>query len=292
MVYDLDLLESNDTNLDNAEVWSYRSSVSTFNMISGVKHREDTVFGDVVIIVASQGYAGIVKYPEGEPVWEIDNCGWNPHSIEILPSGNVVCASSAGNSVRIYYTSRLLKGDMTGANEFAQYTLYDAHGVLWDPTEKVLWALGAYELIAYSVVKDSGSEKLEMISGKGGSLPTSWGHDLSADFFDTGYLFVTTGSAVYRFCKATGKFDSKFDNYAKVSRSNVKGFGNNLNGNYVFCIPNGGSGTIWEDQVIASWCTNAIYYAYWKSEYFLYVKHCVSESSAFYKVRIFCGQYQ
>ena len=48
----------------------------------------------------------------------------------------------------------------------------------------------------------------------------------------------------------------------------------------------------WKDNVIADWCTDTIYYAYWKSENFLYVQECVSEKSAYYKVRVFYGQYQ
>ena len=40
------------------------------------------------------------------------------------------------------------------------------------------------------------------------------------------------------------------------------------------------------------WSTDTIYYAYWKTENFLYIKECVSAKSAFYKARIFYGKYQ
>ena len=60
-------------NLDNNEVWSFQPTAPEADNgggMSGVKYREDTVFGDVVIVCASRGYAGIVSYPEGEVLWD------------------------------------------------------------------------------------------------------------------------------------------------------------------------------------------------------------------------------
>lgn len=292
VIYDMaDFADS--TNLDACEEWSYKPTRSSCRNISGVKYRENTVFGDVILIVASGGYAGIIKYPEGTPVWEIDSCGNNPHSIEILPNGNVVCAASTGASVRLYYVSELLNGNTAGAQKYVDYKLEGAHGALWDPKEEVLWTVGNDELRAYELVGEGNTQTLKELGGVGATLPedANGGHDLAADFSDSDYLWIT-GKQVIRFNKSACEFDTKYENNAKLNISHVKGFGNNLNGNFFFCYPNEGKGTSWETSSFASWCTDTIYYGYWKTASQFVVTPMVSKNCAYYKVRVFYGQYQ
>lgn len=292
IVYDMDVL-GDSTNLDEAEVWSFPIREKGLDGATGIKYREDTVFGDVIVAATGDG-AMMFSYPEGKVLWHVSYCGENPHSIEILPSGNIVCASTNPDSqIFLFHTSQLLNGDEAASKKYEKYTFSDVHGVLWDPTEEVLWALGSNELVAYVVSGDPATEKLTRMGGMGGVLPTPYGHDLAADFTDTGYLYVTTGKAVYRFCKETNEFDAKFENHAKVSMENIKGFGNNPNGNFFFTAADGGKGTSWEGKYGASWSTATIYYCYQKTEYMFYRKACVSErDGCFYKARVFYGKYQ
>lgn len=295
VIYDLGSLEKTGDSLDGVEEWSMdlKGHAGTSNL-SGVKYREDTVFGDVIIAVASGGYAGIIKYPSKEVVWEINSCGNNPHSIEILPNGNVVCAASTGASVRLYYTSALLNGDTAKAKTYKEYKLTSAHGVLWDPTEEVLWALGGEELLAYGLEGETTSQTLTVLGGMGGSLPKGYtgGHDLSPDYMDKNYLYVTTNKGVLRFNKDSGEFATEFAQSDKLSKESVKGFGNNPNYNFIFANPNKGEGTDWANASYADWCTNVIHFGRWKSETYFAVSAFESSTSAFYKVRVFYGQYQ
>ncbi len=286
VIYDMDRL-GEDGNLDKAEIWEYPAG-----SVASIKYREDTAYGDVLLFVNEKGPT-VLTYPGKKIVWEggSGKGGINPHSIEILPSGNIVTASTSDGLLRIFNTKNMVdKGDKIA---YSSYDLPGVHGVLWDPTYQYLWALGDYELAAYQVTDGGdGTQTLKKINGVGGKLPTNWGHDLSADFSDSRYLWCTTGKEVYRFDKEEGTFSSKYKQYGKLNKSNVKGFGNNLNGNFFFCFPNHGPNRPWSGENIADWCTDTIYYCYWKRANFLYAQACVSETSAFYKVRVFCGQYQ
>ena len=286
IVYDIDLIEPGD-DLDDAIIWTYNSGYA-----AGLKFREDTVFGDVILIAGHD--SRIVSYPEGEVIWSTTNPGNNPHSIEILPSCNIVIANSTGGTLRFFYASALLEGQKQGAQRFFEKELYGAHGVLWDPEYDVLWALGNDELVAYTVKGEGTEQTMNIINGMGARLPSgkTGGHDLAADLTDTGYLYLSGGKNVFRFDKEENRLIEKFPQYAKLTHENVKGYGNNLNGNFFFCYPNYGPGTDWEKDSKAEWCTDEIYFVYWKTENMMYIQRYVSSTAAFYKCRVFYGQYQ
>ena len=285
IVYDLDKISAGDS-LDLAEEWSVDAQGA------GLKYREDTVFGDVILLAGTP--ARMYSYPEGEILWSTNAPGTNPHSIEILPSGNIVIANSTGGTVRFFNTSALLDGDTAGAGKWHEYTLPGAHGVLWDPEYDVLWALGDDDLVAYTVSGTGTSQKLIKVNGMGAKLPEkkNGGHDLAADLTDTRYLYLSTNAAVFRFDKEENELIERFDQYGKLSTTSVKGFGNNQNGNFFYCFPNHGPGTAWENEERADWCTDTIYFCYWKTENFMYKQAYVSDTAAFYKCRVFYGQYQ
>ena len=286
LVYDLDLIEPGD-DLDDAIIWSYNHGYA-----AGLKFREDTVFGDVVIIAGRT--SSIVSYPEGKVLWSTTNPGNNPHSIEILPSGNIVIANSTGCTVRFFYASAILEGNKNQSQKFFEKELYGAHGVLWDPEYDVLWALGDDELIAFSANGEGMEQTITQISGMGAKFPKGkdGGHDLAADLTDTRYLYLSGGKNVFRFDKEENVMIERFPNYAKLTHTDVKGYGNNLNGNFFFCYPNHGPGTAWENDGKADWCTDEIWFVYRKTANMMYAQKYVSSTAAFYKCRTFYGQYQ
>ncbi len=288
VVYDLKDYKEN-TSLDEYEVWSFNPNNKNCGAVSGVKYRENTVFGDVILFVASGGYAGIVTYPDKKVVWEIDDCGDNPHSIEILPDGNVVCAASSGSSIRLYYTSEVQYGELISQKDYVEYTLEDAHGVLWDPQHNVLWAVGGYELVAFDVVGKGLNSSLEFTE-KRYSLPTYWGHDLSADMNDANSLWISTGESVYHFNKTTGEFASQFDNYEILNKNDIKGFGNNKNGNFFYIFPNGQK--IEETMDFETWNSDRFYFCRLDESGNLVLNEIVSNIGEFYKLRVFYGRYQ
>ncbi len=278
-----------DGNLDKAEIWSYASGRT-----ASLKYRENTVYGNVIVTATYYMGMKIVKYPSKEVVWSGGKAvvGDNPHSVEILPSGNILSAASSGSSVRIFNNANVLKNK--DALKYQEYTLSGAHGLLYDPTNNYVWALGSRDLVAYQVIDNKdGTESLKKVDGFGGTLPMpAAGHDLSADLTNPRYLWITNVRGVVRYDKLENKFELTFPNSDKLSVAGLKGYGNNRNNNFVWCFPNGGKGCEWENKSYASWSTDTIYFAASDGAGGFKIKSGKSPKSAFYKVRIFDGRYQ
>lgn len=287
VIYDMDKYTEG-ASLDDLEIWSIPTGHA-----AGLKYREGTVFGDVLIVAGSK--SAIYKYPSGVEVWSTTNPGNNTHSIEILPSGNIVVANSTGGNLRFFYSSSVINEDsLESPQSYVDYPLAGAHGVLWDPENEVLWALGDYELCAYILKGEDDTESLVKVSGMGVELPKGMtgGHDLSPDYSDTRYLYFTVNSCVLRFDKETNEIISDFEDSDKLNGIGVKGFSNNPNGVFFMAGIAGGAGTQWEDWWKASWCTDTIYYCFRDADGVLQKIPVVSTESAFYKVRVFYGLYQ
>ena len=289
VIYDLDAYtqsENPNMSLDDLEVWSIPTGHA-----AGLKYREGSGFGDVIVVAGN--HSAIYAYPSGEELWGTDIPGDNPHSVELLPSGNLVIASSTGSTLRLFYTSQILEGRVGSASRYTDYTLAGAHGVLWDPTYQVLWAVGDYDLKAYRLEGEGKREALVEIPEMSIALPADriWGHDLSPDYTDTRYLYITS-SRVMRFDKETLTLEDSFPISDQPNRSGVKGFSNNPNGHFFITGETGGAGTTWPDWWKASWCTDGIYYVYTDGEGNSQWVKLTSTVSAFYKIRSFCGQYQ
>ena len=286
VIYDMDAYSEGMT-LDDLEVWSLPVGHS-----AGLKYRTNSVFGDVIVVAGV--HSAIYSYPTGEELWGTDIPGENPHSVELLPSGNFIVASSDDNTLRMFFTSAILEGKVGTANRYKDYTLTDAHGVLWDPEREVLWALGGRELKAYRTEGEGKREVLVEIPEMVYPLPDNrpGGHDLSPDYTDSRYLYITVGSCALRFDKETGQFSEEIRFADSLNRANIKGFSNNLFGHYFASGETGGAGTDWTDWWKAPWCTDSIYYAYSDGSDTFRILRLTSSTRAFYKIRAFCGRYQ
>ena len=295
ILYDLATYDSE--NLDNSEVWRFTATapelVGKSEEMSSAKYREDTVFGDVVIVSCGNGYAAIVSYPEKEILWQVFNAGKNAHSIEILPSGNIVVVSSTGGTIRLFAASAMLQNDAEKASTYKEYPIKEGHGVLWDPEYDVLWTLGWNDLKAYSVVGEGLDEELELREDMGATKYGLEGHDLSADFLDSKYLWVTGMKHMYHVNKETGEMSTDFEYSDMLEYPTIRGFGNDPYGNYYVTMPSHGVGTTWENESYASWSTDKInfYYPSEDSSTLENIK-CKSLTKVFYKVFSFYGKYQ
>lgn len=205
---------------------------------SDVKLRTAAGGGSVMLTVDSKGLAAAVTYPGGRKVWAADVGGANnPHSIELLPDGNIAVAASTGGFVRIYAASR-----GASATNFVQFNLKTAHGVHWDPARKVLWALGHDDLVQLRIGGTPANPTVSKIGSW--TLPSADGHDLSPKLGQPDRLWVTTNSHVYEFSKSGNRAVSS------VATAHVKSQTSMKNGQIVRTIPKSGCAT--------TWCTDTV----------------------------------
>lgn len=230
----------------------------------------------VVVSCASGGLATIATYPGGSMVWALDVGGsYNPHSVELLPNGNIAVAASAGNWVRVYASSQ-----SSSDGVYAQFSLTGAHAVLWDPANNVLWALGTTELTALNVGGSAASPTLTEVTSRRHTLPASGGHEMSANWGDPDSMWISTSLNVYLFQKSTGVF---YNAPGGTDRTAVKGCGNQPSGEIVQSQQDNSACT--QD----TWCTPNI--NFFNREGSLdYTR--TKTGAAFYKCRVFSPDYQ
>ncbi|MGI5482308.1 DUF6528 family protein [Streptomyces lavendofoliae] len=202
-----------------------------------------------VLTVASFGFAAVVAYPSGARYWGAalspGTIRHNPHSIELLPDGNVAVAGSTGGVVRLYAASRGRAGV-----PYVDHPLKDAHGLHWDGGRRVLWALGGDRLVALRVGGTAARPTLREVAGA--RLPAPHGHDLGPVAGDPDRLWVSSGSAVHQYEKSTGTFRSDFPGAAGISRARVKAVGDDpVTGQVISTVPERGLGETWWTRTVA-----------------------------------------
>lgn len=230
--------------------------------------------GKSVLAVNDGGFIGVASYPSGKRLWAVDTGGDGilPHAVELLPDGNVAAAATKGSWVRVYTASQ-----SSTSKKYAEFKLPGGHGVLWDPANELLWALGDKDLVALKV---SGTPAQPVLTetqrvplpGKKG------GHDMAPVFGDKGRLWVTTNDAVYQYVKSTGTFTTEYANAAKVNVRLVKSVGDQQGtGQVLRTRPKSGCG--------ASWCTDTV-------EFFGGTASRTLPGTKIYKARWFRPDYQ
>ena len=282
-VYDLGLLRDGDS-LEKGEIWSFPCG-----HYAGLKYRENTPFGDVILTGGTMSY--MVSYPSKEVLWSTDQSGNNTHSVEILPSGNIVLANSTGNDLRLFRTSALLAKDRETARTYTSYPFFCTHGVLWDPVYQCLWVYGDNDLAAWRVVGEGVDERLEPIEGKIYSLAAfgNAGHDLVPDPADPRYLYCTPRNGVLRFNKETGTFES----HLLREMGHFKAFFPAEDGSYFLFANNDKSkhrrdlSSWWKGD----WCVDHVGILRFSEDGTVLETRIYAEKAAFYKVRSFYGRY-
>jgi hypothetical protein len=154
--------------------------------------------GSRILISSSSGGCAVVERPAGKVVWYAQVP--NAHSLELLPRGRIVVASSVhakGN--------RLVLFDLAHSDRPIWDTpLISAHGVVWDEGRRLLWALGLKDLQSYEL-KDWDGDKPSLAIKGNYPLPDGGGHDLQP-VPGSNDLVVTTGPRVYFFDRDKHEF--------------------------------------------------------------------------------------
>ncbi|CAM3093822.1 DUF6528 family protein [Stackebrandtia soli] len=178
--------------------WSWSPGGGGWSNLSDVKYRNTASFGWIALATASGGKVGIVNMTS-EKHQELNDLLWsatpggNPHAIERIPDiGAIVTASSAG-FLTVYGPTAVSKPSTLA--KVQTVTLAGAHGVLWDPTRKLLWAIGDKVLRAYQVTGSYRNTRLKATSKK--VTLKGLGHDLQPDYSDKGKLLITDTYGAY-----------------------------------------------------------------------------------------------
>lgn len=208
-----------------------------------LRHRGDQAY---LLTTDSKGLAAVVPYPSGTGAyWAADVDGANnPHSIELLPDGNVAVVASHGNWLRLYTASQ-----GSDSTSYVELELESGHGVYWDDANNLLWALGGHHLVALKVGGTPAAPTLTEV--RRSELPTPWGHDLQPVASDSDRLWITTNSQVYQYSIGDDAFLQDYPAASKISVSAVKSVGDDR-----------ASGQVLSSYVHAgnpcTWCTDTV----------------------------------
>ncbi len=275
VVYDMDV---EDWTSEAAVVWEYKGPLS--HHAAGIKLRYSEFWGGYVVLTCGPTYAGIIDYATKQPLWSTTNVPQNPHSVEVLPDGNFLCAGSTGNTVRIYAAST-----KRATCNYSDVTLSSAHGLLWDPSYEVVWMLGGSRLEAYAVDGTSANPTLSRVQNMGGTLPGGAAHDLAPVYGDTNRIWCTGGDGVYQFDKEENAFTEKYVGRRSLLFTYVPGVGNFPDGSLVCVVPN---------NCLAEWNTDNVK-MFIPNDAGTRIQSSVTrenKSDAYYKVRVWISDYQ
>ncbi|MEO6924331.1 MAG: DUF6528 family protein, partial [Bryocella sp.] len=164
-----------------------KNFVTNFRQVDDCKASVD---GKELLVSSSAGAIAVVSYPAGKTVFYAHVP--NAHSIETLPDGLVVAASSTnveGNKLMFFDRAQPDKVLTT-------LPLKAAHGVLYDPGRKVLWALEDDVLLELSVTRRG--DDVEVNEELRYPLGVKGGHDLQM-MHDGSKLIVSTSGRVMMF---------------------------------------------------------------------------------------------
>jgi hypothetical protein len=155
--------------------------------------------GKSILITSSGDAVALVSRKSGDTLFYATVR--NAHSAALLPGGLLVVASSFspdGSGDRLLLFNRSLSNRVLATLLFA-----GAHGVEWDSSRHVLWALGDRELARIRIADDDGTAK--MVMEHTFRLPARGGHDLVLAH-DHSVLYLTTSRDVFTFNPASETF--------------------------------------------------------------------------------------
>ena len=178
----------------HAIVWEWKPSQSNiapadskwFINYSDVKPVYENKY---LLISSSAGGVALIRIADKKAVF-YSYAGGNTHSIELLPDGNIVSASSTGNYLMLFHVDTLYYPKVYTEKIY----LPAAHNVVWDKKRKLLWAAATNKL--YSFTYNFNCSKPKLIPADSTNLPDTGAHDLFP-VYDKDSLYLTTSNGVY-----------------------------------------------------------------------------------------------
>lgn len=179
--------------------WEWKADTAHAKWFTNPSDAKVVANGEYLITCASGGGVAIVRIKDKRTMF-CAYAGGNTHSVELLPDGNIVSASSNGN----YLT--LFKVDTTHKINYQQQVpIPFGHNVVWDRQRNVLWSAGRHHLYRFRYNFDCAHPNLQLIDSVG--IPGAEGHDLFP-VFDRDSLWLTTTTVFSRVDAATMRIDT------------------------------------------------------------------------------------
>ncbi len=189
--------------------------------IDSAKYRYSPVYEkDVIIACSSNGWVGIIDYEAKSLLWETSISG-GPHSVEMLPNGDLVVACSSKPGALAYYAIS------AGYNKKVHSipSLY-CHGVSWDPEEECLWVLEDTGVYA-AVIENMGTRKGKIIriDRSGAQFPKNYngGHAFSPVAGQPGKYWASSGGDLWQFDSKEEAMISNYPLNLYLTRGAIKG---------------------------------------------------------------------
>lgn len=236
VVYDLNKCNGDFTRLTDDTlciVWEWKwdedqnSEFASHTGLDSAKYRYSPVYEkDVVVACSSSGWVGIIDYESRTLLWE-HAIGGSPHSVEMLPNGDVIVADAysdlPGNNGRYVYYA--LSAGFFDA-PVHQISGTSPHGVSWDPDQDCIWGLDVQGVICINV-KDMGTEnaKLVPISGVEATFEDgkTGGHALAPIGGEPGKYWVSNNADLQIFDSETETITNSYSRYTKLTKAEIKG---------------------------------------------------------------------
>ena len=200
--------------------------------IDSAKYRYSNYYKkDVIIACSSNGWAGVIDYEAKSLLWEYQ-VGNGPHSIEMLPNGDVVVACSSDPGALAYIP--LSAGATRPVSSIP--SLY-CHGVSWDPDNEWLWVLEDNGVYA-ATIKNMGTMEGEI--GRVGGMKFTFengeagGHAFSPIGGEPGKYWASSGKYLWKFDAENEELTRKYARAGKLTTStNIKGIASFADGTVV-----------------------------------------------------------
>jgi hypothetical protein len=207
-------------------VWEWRPSVRPdikpeharwFEAMSDAKPLEN---GKYILACASGGGVALIRVADKKTMFYA-YAGGNTHSVEQLPDGNIVSASSTGNFMSIFVTTGKNYPEQTVRKDFY---LRDGHNLVWDNEKKRLYTVSGDQLKTYRYNNDKKNPVLIAVDSV--AMPDNGAHDLYRGY-NKDALWLSAHSALFKVdvqSKKAEKVNTRFGENIKSVSSGPEGY--------------------------------------------------------------------
>lgn len=191
--------------------------VAWFNNISDAKIVYD---GKYILTCASGGGVALIRIADKKTLFYA-YAGGNTHSVELLPDGNMVSASSTGNFLTLFKVDTLHYPDGVYKQKVP---IESGHNVVWDIKKQLLWSAGGNTLYAYEY--NFNCDRPDLMLKDSLQLPGDNAHDLFP-VYGKNALWLTNTTGIYTIDLEGMKVrlaDSEYHQHIKSVSSGPDGF--------------------------------------------------------------------